>query len=134
MTNQPSPSPPHTLCPSEHLLFGGGRPKAPPLLQPLHLPTLPLLYLCLLSLYHSFIQVTGACKLLLYFSSDCPDTDFCATLVDVYPPSSDFPDGFAMNLARCLMRVHPCVGGSMNLARCLVRVHPCVGGYVERIG
>jgi hypothetical protein len=40
----------------------------------------------------------------LYFSSDCPDTDFCATLCDVYPPTSDFPDGFAMNLSSGIRR------------------------------
>ena len=48
--------------------------------------------------------MTGACKVVLYFSSDCPDTDFCATLCDVYPPSQDFPEGFAMNLSSGIRR------------------------------
>ena len=37
-------------------------------------------------------------------SSDCPDTDVTAKLVDVYPPSEDDPRGFALNITDGIMR------------------------------
>jgi putative CocE/NonD family hydrolase len=37
-------------------------------------------------------------------SSDCPDTDFTAKLIDVYPPSADYPHGYAMNLTDGILR------------------------------
>ena len=50
------------------------------------------------------VEVTGPILLKLWVSSDCPDTDFTAKLVDVYPPSADYPDGFAMNLTDGILR------------------------------
>ena len=44
------------------------------------------------------IDVTGPLKVLIYASSDCPDTDFVAKLVDVYP------DGKAYSLAEGILR------------------------------
>jgi putative CocE/NonD family hydrolase len=44
------------------------------------------------------IEVTGPLKMTLYASSDAPDTDFVAKLVDVYP------DGRAINLAEGIVR------------------------------
>ena len=32
----------------------------------------------------------------LHISSDCPDTDFTAKLIDVYPPSADYPQGLSL--------------------------------------
>jgi putative CocE/NonD family hydrolase len=40
----------------------------------------------------------------LYVSSSTVDTDFTAKLIDVYPPSIDYPDGYAMNLVDSIMR------------------------------
>ena len=40
----------------------------------------------------------------LWISSDCPDTDFTAKLIDVYPPNEDYPEGFAMNLTDGIIR------------------------------
>ena len=34
------------------------------------------------------------------------DTDFTAKLIDVYPPSEDYPEGYAMNLADGILRTH----------------------------
>jgi putative CocE/NonD family hydrolase len=51
------------------------------------------------------LEVTGPIKVRLWISSDCPDTDFTAKLIDVYPASSDYPQGFAMNLTDGLLRV-----------------------------
>lgn len=50
------------------------------------------------------VELTGPITVKLWISSDCPDTDFTAKLVDVYPPSEDYPDGFAMNLCHGILR------------------------------
>jgi putative CocE/NonD family hydrolase len=44
------------------------------------------------------LEVTGELEVKLWISSTAPDTDFTAKLVDVYPPSSDFPGGFELNI------------------------------------
>jgi putative CocE/NonD family hydrolase len=36
--------------------------------------------------------------------TDGPDTDFTAKLIDEYPPSGEFEDGFALNLADSICR------------------------------
>lgn len=51
------------------------------------------------------LLVVGAIVLELYVSTDCPDTDFTAKLVDVYPPSADYPEGFAMNISDGIFRL-----------------------------
>jgi uncharacterized protein len=51
------------------------------------------------------LEVTGPVAVRLWIASDAPDTDFTAKLIDVYPPSEDFPHGFAMNLTEGLLRV-----------------------------
>ena len=40
----------------------------------------------------------------LWASSSALDTDFTAKLLDVYPPSPDSADGFALNLADSIVR------------------------------
>jgi len=50
------------------------------------------------------LEVTGPITVRLWIASDAPDTDFTAKLIDVYPPSGDFPHGFAMNLIEGLLR------------------------------
>jgi uncharacterized protein len=50
------------------------------------------------------IEVTGPLVVKLWASSDGPDTDFTAKLVDVYPPSTDFPEGLALNIADSIVR------------------------------
>jgi uncharacterized protein len=51
------------------------------------------------------LVVTGPITVRLWIASDAPDTDFTAKLIDVYPSSADFPNGFAMNLTEGLLRV-----------------------------
>ncbi|MGA8759157.1 MAG: CocE/NonD family hydrolase [Stellaceae bacterium] len=51
------------------------------------------------------IEVAGPVSARLWIASDCPDTDFTAKLIDVHPPSADYPHGFAMNLTEGLLRV-----------------------------
>jgi putative CocE/NonD family hydrolase len=50
------------------------------------------------------VEVTGAISAALWISSDCVDTDFTFKLIDVYPPSIDYPDGYAMNLSDGILR------------------------------
>ena len=48
--------------------------------------------------------VTGPLVVKLWASSDSPDTDFTAKLVDVYPPSHDFPSGYDLNIGDGIVR------------------------------
>ncbi len=50
------------------------------------------------------IVVVGPIEVILFASSTAVDTDFTAKLVDVYPPSADFPGGFDMNISDALVR------------------------------
>ena len=49
-------------------------------------------------------EITGAITVTLYVSSSAVDTDFTAKLVDHYPPSADYPDGYAMNIVDGIVR------------------------------
>ena len=49
-------------------------------------------------------EVTGRLIVKLWASSSAPDTDFTAKLVDVYPPSRDFPAGVELNVADSIVR------------------------------
>lgn len=50
------------------------------------------------------LQIIGPLTVKLWASSDGPDTDFTAKLVDVWPPNSDFPDGVALNIGDGILR------------------------------
>lgn len=50
------------------------------------------------------LEITGRLVVKLWASSSAPDTDFTAKLVDVYPPSRDFPQGLALNVADSIVR------------------------------
>lgn len=50
-------------------------------------------------------EVTGPIKATLFVSSSAPDTDVTIKLIDVYPISADWPDGFAMNLTHGILRL-----------------------------
>lgn len=51
------------------------------------------------------VTVAGAVTITLWVSTDAPDTDFTAKLVDVYPPSEDYPRGYALGLTDGIFRV-----------------------------
>jgi len=51
------------------------------------------------------LEIAGPIELRLWLASDAPDADIHAKLVDLYPPSADDPDGFAMNLCEGLLRL-----------------------------
>ena len=48
--------------------------------------------------------VIGPVTVTLFASSQAVDTDFTAKLVDVYPPSPDFPAGFDLNVTDAIVR------------------------------
>lgn len=50
------------------------------------------------------VIVAGPITVELYVASDAPDTDFTAKLVDVYPPSEDYPTGYALNITDGIIR------------------------------
>jgi uncharacterized protein len=50
------------------------------------------------------MEITGNLIVTLYASSSAVDTDFTAKLVDVYPPSRDFPNGVEMNVGDRIVR------------------------------
>lgn len=54
-------------------------------------------------LEHDWV-VAGPVKVELWVHSSAPDTDFTAKLVDVYPPSDDYPQGYAMNITDGIIR------------------------------
>jgi putative CocE/NonD family hydrolase len=50
------------------------------------------------------VELTGTIDVVLYVSSSAVDTDFTATLIDEYPGSADYPEGFALNLCFSIQR------------------------------
>jgi putative CocE/NonD family hydrolase len=61
------------------------------------------------------VEVTGPVTVTLWVSSDAPDTDITAKLVDVYPPNPDYPQGFAMNVTDSILRLRYREGGTARL-------------------
>ena len=51
------------------------------------------------------LQVVGPIEAELFVATDGPDTDFTAKLIDVHPPSADYPKGYAMILTDGIMRL-----------------------------
>lgn len=54
---------------------------------------------------HDPVQIVGPVEAELWVSTDGPDTDFTAKLIDVHPPSPDYPCGYAMNLTDGILRL-----------------------------
>lgn len=51
------------------------------------------------------LEVTGELSVRLWVSSTAVDTDFTAKLIDVYPPSTDWPGGFDLNIGDGIQRL-----------------------------
>lgn len=51
------------------------------------------------------VTIAGPVEVVLHVSTDCPDTDFTAKLIDVYPPCEAYPAGCALNLTDSIMRL-----------------------------
>ena len=50
------------------------------------------------------IEVTGEVIVKLWISSTAVDTDFTVKLIDVYPSSEDYPEGYHLNLVDTIRR------------------------------
>jgi putative CocE/NonD family hydrolase len=50
------------------------------------------------------VAVIGPVTVELYVSSDALDTDFTAKLIDVYPPSPEYPTGYSLNITDGIIR------------------------------
>lgn len=50
------------------------------------------------------VEITGAIEARLWVATDGLDTDFTIKLIDLYPPSDDYPQGFALNLTDGILR------------------------------
>jgi hypothetical protein len=68
------------------------------------------------------VEVTGRLVVKLWASSNAPDTDFTAKLVDVYPPSRDFPSGIDLNIGDSIVRAR--YRASLTAARPLMPNQP----------
>lgn len=51
------------------------------------------------------VAIAGPVEVEVEVSTDVPDTDLTAKLVDVHPPSDDYPRGFAMNVTDGMLRL-----------------------------
>lgn len=51
------------------------------------------------------VEVTGPLTAKLWVSSTAVDTDITVKLVDVYPPSRDYPHGYALNISDSILRL-----------------------------
>jgi putative CocE/NonD family hydrolase len=50
------------------------------------------------------MEVIGPIHVELFASSNRTDTDFTAKLIDVYPPSADWPEGYDLNITDAIIR------------------------------
>ena len=51
------------------------------------------------------VEAIGALTVRLWVSSDAPDTDFTAALLDCYPPNADYPEGYALRISDSIKRL-----------------------------
>ncbi|HSU06515.1 MAG TPA: CocE/NonD family hydrolase, partial [Acetobacteraceae bacterium] len=51
------------------------------------------------------LRIAGPIEADLFVATDAPDTDFTAKLIDVHPPTPDYPRGYAMNLTDGIIRL-----------------------------
>lgn len=108
--NHPVPSIGGTITSGEPLMRGGGfDQREGPTVYGSRQPYLPLearpdvLVFQTLPLKED-VEITGAIEANLWIASDAPDTDFTIKLIDVYPPSEDYPEGYALNLTDGILR------------------------------
>ena len=50
------------------------------------------------------VRIAGNIKVILWVSSDSPDTDFFVKLIDLYPASPDYPTGYAFPVSEGILR------------------------------
>ena len=50
------------------------------------------------------VEIAGPIQVRVFGSTDASDTDFTAKLIDEYPPSEDYPDGYDLSLSDSICR------------------------------
>ena len=50
------------------------------------------------------VEITGDIQVMIWISTSVKDTDFTAKLIDVYPKSEDYKDGYHLNLTDSIIR------------------------------
>jgi len=50
------------------------------------------------------VEITGNIQVVIWISSSAADTDFTAKLIDAYPSSEDYKDGYHLNLSDSIIR------------------------------
>lgn len=58
------------------------------------------------------LEVTGSVRVILHVQTTVSDTDVTAKLIDEYPPSRSYPNGYALNLTDSITRLSYRAGGS----------------------
>ncbi len=108
--SHPVPSIGGTITSGEPLMRGGGYDQREgPAVYGSRQPYLPLearpdvLVFQTLPLKED-VEITGTIEANLWIASDGPDTDFTLKLIDLYPPSEDYPLGYALNLTDGILR------------------------------
>ena len=51
------------------------------------------------------VVATGPITVRLFVSTDAPDTDFTAALLDCYPPNPDYPEGYNLRITDSIKRL-----------------------------
>lgn len=85
------------------------------------------------------VQVVGPVEADLWVATDAPDTDFTAKLIDVHPPSADYPRGYAMILTDGIVRLryaedpaHPRLRTPGEIVRVTVTLFPTANLFLPR--
>jgi len=94
---------------SARLKDGGYNQREDPRFPPSKAPYLPLKSRADIVVFETEplaedMTVIGPITVKLFAASSAVDTDFTAKLVDVYPPSKDFPTGFDLNITDAIIR------------------------------
>jgi uncharacterized protein len=63
------------------------------------------------------LRIVGPVEAELFVATDGPDTDFTAKLIDVHPPSTDYPRGYAMLLTDGILRLRYAEDAAPRLRR-----------------
>lgn len=93
---------------NEILLQGAWNQKGGPhlwnFLQPVPISVRPDVLVFQSEPLENDVEVTGEIEVRLFAASSALDTDFTAKLIDVYPPSVDWPGGFDLNIGDGIVR------------------------------
>ncbi|MCC6180081.1 MAG: CocE/NonD family hydrolase [Chloroflexi bacterium] len=108
--NDPVPTMGGCISAAPEVLPGGGFDQRGRPGLPAHRDTLPFsmrrdVLVFQTELLTEDVEVTGPITVKLWVSTSAVDTDFTAKLIDVYPSSEDYPDGYDLNISDSILRL-----------------------------